>query len=623
MYAGWASFGRTDRHRDLGPDTELLLAKLTPFHTPDRVGTKHLDRFTAAQAITFNTPESQDEVLPSICPVTGNVLTSWLRLDNRTDLGRDLGFSGGELRRATDPDLVLAAYRRWGVGCASKLEGDFSFALWDQQRQALYLARDSIGVKPLFYTNCAGAVAFATTAAVFPEFPLVDTEPHPVWLARFISETSMSFTETPFPGVLKLAPGHWLLATDEGPPKIQRFHEFVDDAPWADERDPARVAEYRLVLEEAMLGRLRSSHPHGVETSGGLDSSTIVGFIPYLDESQLATLQTYGSAIYQDEPRRILETSRFHAIRRNNILTSLATDHHAGVIRGLRTLGYPVEHGSVLTHIPFYSMVQESRARTLHSGFGGDEVVTNHGRHLTQELMSRRRWRLALSELPGRPIARPARFLKRTTNYIRSGSLSATEKARLRQRLTHQLLNDEALEVASIRDQLMSRVSDASSKHTSINSWILGDCLASFVPTRTEQSTLVAASYGIDYRWALLDRRLMQQYLSTPAIEKWGEGFGRFLHRRAIAGVVPPAIAWSPSKNMGPISATRASADSGWVAPLEWADIHPTIQAILNPAQYRRHVSVVLQSPASVLSLWNVRASLEAVSTLNSWVSET
>lgn len=614
MYAGWASFGRAEQHRGTGPDTATLLSRLAPFHTPDRIGTIQLDRFTAVQAITFNTPESHDEVLPSICPATGNVLVSWIRLDNRAELGRALEISGHKLKRATDPDLVLAAYRRWGVDCANKLEGDFSFALWDKRREALFLARDSIGVKPLFYAETDDAIAFATTAACFSDYKTVDTTPNPVWLARYISLTSKSFTETPFPGVHKLAPGHWLFVDRGETAHIRRFHEFVDDAPWSNERDPRWAAEYRQLLEESVRNRLRSSYPQGAETSGGLDSSTIVGLIAHLDESQRRTLQTYGHALCPDEPRYILETSMSHGIRRNNILTHLEQPNESSAIRSTRMLGYPVEHFDAIAYIPFFAMAHGSQIRTMHSGFGGDEMVTNPGTQLTSELLTNHQWRLALRELPGHPAARPRRLLKRTRHHFKSGTCTPTTRSWVAQRLANSLVHHEILEATGILTQWADD-SRFPGRYRTINKAILDDRMAPSVPTRTEQFTLVAASYGIEYRWALLDRQLMQAYLSTPAIEKWGKGFGRYLHRRAISDILPESVAWKPSKRMG-VQPPPATRDTHF---LPWPEIHPAIQLLVNGTKYQSLVdqSGRLRHPEELPPL--AGGSLDSIGRLSSW----
>ena len=86
-----------------------------------------------------------------------------------------------------------------------------------------------------------------------------------------------------------------------------------------------------------------------------------------------------------------------------------------------------------------------------------------------------------------------------------------------------------------------------------VNDWIVNGLLQMpYVPTRLENCTLVAASYGVDYRCLLWNVRLIQQYLSTPSIEKVGpDGIGRYLHQRAINGTVPHQVAWMPSKDMG------------------------------------------------------------------------
>lgn len=585
MFVGWVTSGELGNHRSLSADPEAILAGLTQFHSPDRAGTLDLPNCCGVQTLTWNTPQSRHERTPMVCPESGNVLFSWLRLDNREELIQRLKVPDPDLM--TDPGLVLACYRRWGVDCADQLEGDFSFALWDVLRQSLYLARDSVGAKPLFYTETDSFFGFATTVAAFQDFPAVDLTPDPIWLSRYLTHTSMSYTDTAFQKVKKLEPGHWLLVNQSGASKKHRYHQFVDDAPWSDHRDPEWVDKYGQVLEAAVGSRIRSSFPHGVETSGGLDSSTILGLILQLEPQQRETLQTIGRVSTDLEPEFILETSRYQRVVRNNILTGGQVNPLSAHRRGWAALGYPIEHYNATGHIPFYEIAQAAGLRTLHSGFGGDEVVTNRASQLTTEMLEHGEWRLALRELPGRRIVRPVRLAKAGWRHRHASDHSRSLLENTLLRLTSSVVRTDYLREADVSERLLADIGYGT-HHRSINSSILEDWLAPLVPTRTEQCTVVAASYGLEYRWALLDRRLMQQYLSTPAIEKWGDGFGRYLHRRAVAGVVPDKVAWKPSKWMGTSSVTMPAKDnSDAEVPLPWEELHPTLQEIVDPEKWR------------------------------------
>ncbi len=132
----------------------------------------------------------------------------------------------------------------------------------------------------------------------------------------------------------------------------------------------------------------------------------------------------------------------------------------------------------------------------------------------------------------------------------------------------------------------------------SINAFILDGLLRMpYIATRLENCTLMAASYGIDYRWPLWDVRLVQQYLSTPSVEKVGpRGLGRYLHRRAIAGVVPQRVAWKPSKDMGYGQLCERIQGEGLLRQAEQArsleaELHPTLAGLIDRAKLRAQIA--------------------------------
>ena len=128
---------------------ENLLAALTPFDQADVTGSWSNDCAMVVQALTWNTQESRHESTPQICSETKRVIAAWVRLDNRKELCSDLGLD--DIDTLTDPQIILAAHRHWGAGCVERLEGDFSFVIYDADSRQLFCARDSVGAKPLFY----------------------------------------------------------------------------------------------------------------------------------------------------------------------------------------------------------------------------------------------------------------------------------------------------------------------------------------------------------------------------------------------------------------------------------------------------------------------------------------
>lgn len=469
-------------------------------------------------------------------------IDGWVRLDNAAELVQALGLAP---KTHSDIHLVLAAYQRWGRDCVDHLDGDFAFVIIDHRSQSAFAVRDPLGIRPLHYAVTPDLFVASPTAAVFDLFGDIDTSVRVEWLADYIHNMSGSWTQTALAGVNRLPPGHWLHVTGDTVAE-NRYHSFDHTAPWEDTRDPRWLQAYREELLRAVSVRTEPTGLIGVETSGGIDSSTVLGVMAHSHPDRIADLHTFGFALLDDEPGYILETSLAHGVSHNHILTTTSQDPQAN-LRAWRAIGYPAEHGNSVMHAPFYELSASLGIRTLHSGHGGDETVTNTGELALQELIDHRRYRQTLRDLPGPVALRPARLVKRLTR--RPGEKSHLTAPML-ERLAMTPLTSEVVRERNLEERTKT-AARFSAPHTTVNGFVLNTRLSPMTSIRTTDCSLVAASYGVEYRWALLDRRLIQQYLHTPAVWKFGEGYGRYLHRRAIAGIVPDKVAWKLSKSMG------------------------------------------------------------------------
>lgn len=178
---------------------------------------------------------------------------------------------GHWFRGYSDSEAIVHAYEEWGPECLSRLRGMFALALWDRSKQQLLVARDRIGIKPLYYYRGNGRIAFASEIKSLLRIPAVDREVNLQALDHYLGYEFVPSPWTMFTGVYKLPPGHYFLAKN-GELEVHRYWdlEFRVTA-----RTPAEaVAEMRELLKDTVRLHLISDVPLGVFLSGGLDSST-------------------------------------------------------------------------------------------------------------------------------------------------------------------------------------------------------------------------------------------------------------------------------------------------------------------------------------------------------------
>ena len=596
MFAGALSFGGPDAPWP-GVGAGVWERALAPYRAPDLEGAWRDGPALLVQQRLFNGPATKDERVPLVCPETGVGFAFWGRLDEREALAAALGIGSRELAATTDAALALAAWRRWGRELPARLTGDFAVAVLDPSRGEAFLARDAFGTKPLFYLLDRRGLVFATTVAALRSLPEPRLTPDPEWMARYLLMLSMSDRRTAYREVVKVPPGHWVTIGRDGRERVTRWHHWRDDPPRASRRDERWVTAYRAVLAEAVRCRMQGEAPFGTENSGGLDSATVTTYLARFLDDPGGSLWSFGYAVYQHEPARILETSQAGGISRNYVVTTIDPGRQAArAERILRVLGHPEEHPNGSFHMPFYRECEVHGMRTLFSGFGGDEVATNPAVHVRRELVDAGDPVALWDVLPGTAATRALRLAKAVTVGRGTQAYDARFVEAMTGRWPHELVSAGAVAAYDLHRRYLD-AARYGAPYRRVNDFILQHLLrAPYIATRLEVCTLMAASYGVDYRWPLLDPRLVQQYLSTPAVEKLGpRGMGRYLHRRAVAGVVPPSIAWKAGKGMGAAAPGRTplgrlDAAVQRARELE-AELHPALHDLVDRRRLRDEIA--------------------------------
>jgi asparagine synthase (glutamine-hydrolysing) len=246
--------------------------------------------------LRHTTPESQHEKLPLSTHDGAFCLTADARLDNRDELLDALRLPMAP-DVTSDSALILAAYQKWGGECASRLLGDFAFAVWDAARQQLFCARDHMGVKPFYYYHDAHLFAFATEIKALLALPHVPHRLNEARLADYILSELDDAASTLYAGIERLPPAHSLCVTRDAL-QPRRYWNLAASFQLPRSSSAEYAEQFRALFEQAVGCRLRSASDIGATLSGGLDSSSIAVMSAEVLRADASTRLHTFSAVY-------------------------------------------------------------------------------------------------------------------------------------------------------------------------------------------------------------------------------------------------------------------------------------------------------------------------------------
>jgi asparagine synthase (glutamine-hydrolysing) len=194
-------------------------------------------------------------------------------LDNRVELARDLGLPPEEAGPGSEARLIAAAYERWGADGIGRLIGEFAFLLWDRAERRLVAARDTFGLRELFYRRCDGRLHFASRLQMLGRPALSDLDEE--YVADFLTGQVSIGSRTPFKEFRRLQAGHQLTVA-AGRTAIRRSWDFTDEPPLSNRTESENDERFLALFQEAVERSLATGGRVWAELSGGLDSSSIV-----------------------------------------------------------------------------------------------------------------------------------------------------------------------------------------------------------------------------------------------------------------------------------------------------------------------------------------------------------
>ncbi len=340
---------------------------------------------------------------------------------NYREVRRQLERSGARFRTQGDTEVILEAYRAWGEDCLARLNGMFAFALWDAPRRRLFLARDRVGEKPLFYVRLAGGgLAFASEPRALRACPGVSAEVDPIGLAHYLTLNYTLGEHTLIQGMRRLSPGHFLLI-EEGRAQIEKSYwhlaaSFLDKRRFASRE--AAAEELRALVDDAVRLRLVADVPVGAFLSGGVDSSTVAAAMVHaLPPEQVHTFSLGFGVPSFDEVDGARSVAAHLGLDHKDRIVAADLEHTwAGLIAAADE---PLADTSA---IPTYRLAAFARefVTVALSGDGADECFAGYETYVADRLHR------ALSWIPA-PLARglhgavdrllPVRFSKVSLDY--------------------------------------------------------------------------------------------------------------------------------------------------------------------------------------------------------------
>jgi len=222
---------------------------------------------------------------------------------NHLALREQLIARGHSYRTHSDTETIVHLYEEYGRDCVQHLRGMFAFAIWDRNRKTLFIARDRLGIKPLYYRLTPERLVFGSEIKVVLAHGTTRAEFDRAALPEFLAFGYLSGQETFYAGIRKLLPGHTMEVGADGQPAIRQYWDLDASLPHESRDERYYVRSYRELLEGAVNSHLMSDVPLGVFLSGGLDSSAVAALMTKIRREPVETFSVgYREQIYSELP---------------------------------------------------------------------------------------------------------------------------------------------------------------------------------------------------------------------------------------------------------------------------------------------------------------------------------
>lgn len=466
------------------------------------------------------------------------------------------GLAGTSFRSTGDTEVLLRLYERDGPACVTRLNGMFAFAVWDPARRELYLARDRIGIKPLYYTFAGSRFAFASEIRALLLLPWVRRELDEEALHHFLTFNSVPAPGTLLKGIRKLPPGYQMVVAARGIVRYEPFWElnYTTQVP---EDDPAAAAGLLDRLRQAVHSQVVSDVPVGAFLSGGVDSSAIVALMSEVSDRPIRTF-SIGFADVERYDERVYAAAvarRFGAEHQERVVTR---DELVGLLP--RVAQISVDPVADPTMIPIYFLSQlarDSDTKVILTGDGSDELFAGYRSWLRYNQLAPvfTFWSAMPGPLRqlGRNLGRrmfengtvPRELLARAAQgqeffWAGAGGFRESVKRTImsqgfQRRTAHLDLHAYIARRRRYFEQLIPR-----GRHQDMVDWMVYSGLTDTVPNQfLNRADRIGMAHSIEIRVPFLDNHVVDYGVSIPSRMKLHRGEPKAILKQALEPILP------------------------------------------------------------------------------------
>jgi asparagine synthase (glutamine-hydrolysing) len=475
---------------------------------------------------------------------------------NFVELRTELESLGHRFTTRSDTEVIVHAYEEWGEDCVTRFNGMFAFALWDSSSREVFLARDHLGIKPLYYVDLGTRVLFASEIKALLQDPDVVREVDVEALAQLFTFRFVPSPRTMFRGILKLPPGHCMTLSARGV-KTTRYWTWVPPRP-SKASEGERVEEYQALLSDAVRLQLRSDVPLGLFLSSGVDSGVLLALMSEYSSSPVNcfTIGFQGGERTNEITQARELATRFGA--NHDFMMVTPDDYRNYYDRYMWDLEEPVGNETAAAFY-FVSRVTSQHVKVALTGQGADEPWAGYDRYIGAKFSA------YYSRLPGAlttGVARVVTSLPGRLERLKRGAIALAEpdmltrlskiysffsddmKGQLYSAPLKAGLDDSRCDPRSALRSLQQDVRD----RDPLTQMLYIDARASLPDDLLMVGDKMSMANSLETRVPFLDRRLVEFIESLPAELKLNKVTGKYLHKRALEKWLPKQVVWRKKK---------------------------------------------------------------------------
>ncbi len=486
-------------------------------------------------------------------------------LFNYIELRKELEKLGCEFFTNADTEVVVQAYAQYGTDCLKKFNGQYAIAIWDNKEKSLFLARDRVGIRPLFYSKLNGTFAFCSEIKGLFQIPEIARKINPKGLAQIFTFWTTITPDTPFENVYELPPGHFMMVKPEGI-TIQKYWslKFPEKENLVKKDFNESIEELRELFEDAVRVRLRADVEVAAYLSGGIDSSVTTAFIHQIEPKILNTFSIGFTDKVFDETNYQIEASKY--FNTNHVAFSCSSEEIGNsFFDTVKHTEFPVLRTAPTPMYLLSKKVRENKIKVVITGEGADEMLA--GYNIFKEAKIRRFWArqpqsairpLLLTKLyPYLPMMKNSSTnvlkmffgfkLSETENPLYSHLLRWHNTSRIQNYFSQSLQSEltgynPINEVYKNLDENFAQWGDlAKTQYLESSIFMSGYLLSS-------QGDRMAMANSVEGRYPFLDYRVIEYAATLPEDFKLHLLNEKYILKKMMAGKIPESILTRPKQ---------------------------------------------------------------------------